>query len=443
VSEKTSENENGKIIVRKNGFVAEINNDSAAIIAYEGDDDRITIPEKIMGKPVTHIADYAFKEKGLTEVSLPSSLKTIGKRSFEGNYIKSLRMEEGLLSIGEMAFYNNQISLYNEKLPSTLISIGDHAFSHNRIMKLEMPVELTSIGYGVFSDNLIKELHIPNGVTAIGYKAFAGNKIRYLVIPDSVTNIEAFAFEENPLFRIAIPANVKQDFIQGSKPDPFVKFYNENGKKAGKYVFDGDFWNFWKDDKIRRQKEERDLIRIRGIIEKYGEKYAEYNDDQIRQLIENISKPIGPIPEAVWNELNNYIKIWYYELIDKYKAEVCYHEKGFGYITYPVIQIVYDKKSTSIFTARDGYLKLTIEDESFNFFNDPPEVCLGWIERIGEKHPDIKEEIISTLRRNNDSSISYSRGENLCEHINFQWGTSGSHYCIDGDKVDGSVSDGL
>jgi len=416
VSEKTSENENGKIIVRKRGFVAEINNDSAAIIAYEGDGDRITIPKKINGKPVTHIADDAFLGKRLTCVILPSSLRTIGKYAFAGNYINKLQINKGLVSIGKGAFAKSKIS--SLKLPSSLISIGDGAFCENCINKLEIPPGLTIVGPWVFSCNRIMDLHISNGVTTIGHEAFSGNLIGCLIIPDSVTIMDVSAFNGNHLIKILMPSNVKLNFADSlSKLNSFAKLYEDTKKKAGVYAFHSKSWNVLKYDKILWQKEKRDILRISRIIEKYGKEYAGFTDKQLRQFDKKISKPIGSIPKAMWNKFDNHTKIWYYGLIDKHKAEVRYHEKGFGYITYPVIQIVYDKTSASIFIAMSNKLKLSVNGENFDFFNDPPEVCFEWLERIGEKHPDIKAEFIGCLCDENGTEISYSCDANLRECI--------------------------
>jgi hypothetical protein len=71
--------------------------DSAAltITGYNGDDTQLTIPARIKDMPVTAIAEKAFAGKGLTEVHIPASVRTIGDNAFDDNPISSLTIGFG------------------------------------------------------------------------------------------------------------------------------------------------------------------------------------------------------------------------------------------------------------------------------------------------------------------------------------------------------------
>lgn len=65
----------------------------------------IVIPTSYNGKPVTSIQRYAFKDRPILSVSIPSSIKTIGEYAFaDCTLLSSLKIASSLLSIKEYAF---------------------------------------------------------------------------------------------------------------------------------------------------------------------------------------------------------------------------------------------------------------------------------------------------------------------------------------------------
>ena len=121
----------------------------------------------------TSIGDYAFAWHGLTSVTIPSSVASIGKYAFIGcSKLTSATIPRGVTSIGEGAFCCS--GLTNVAIPSSVTSIGREAF--------EGCQGLTSVT-------------ISEGVGSIGPYAFDGCKgLTSVTIPSSVTNISGFAF---------------------------------------------------------------------------------------------------------------------------------------------------------------------------------------------------------------------------------------------------------
>ncbi|GFI25890.1 hypothetical protein IMSAGC012_01005 [Lachnospiraceae bacterium] len=149
------------------------------IYGYDGNDETVTVPSEIYGKPVVSIRARAFNKctamkhliisEGITEildggmvgafqwcenletVVLPSTLKTIGEGAFEECYkLREINLPEGLINIGIDAFFKCY-ELRNVILPESLTSIGDYAFGHcGSIEKLVIPDSVTQIGEGAF-----------------------------------------------------------------------------------------------------------------------------------------------------------------------------------------------------------------------------------------------------------------------------------------------------
>jgi hypothetical protein len=85
---------------------------------------------------------------------------------------------------------------------------------------------------------------IPNSVTTIGEWAFSGNKLTSVTIPNSVTTIGTGAFASNQLTSVTIPQNVKMESGQyASFDNNFVAYYTANSKKAGTYVYRNGQWS--------------------------------------------------------------------------------------------------------------------------------------------------------------------------------------------------------
>jgi hypothetical protein len=112
----------------------------------------------------------------LDKISLPSSLRHIGKESFrECGYLLSVRLPKGLLTVGEGAFMDCW-QLRSVIFPSTLISIGDGAFSGCMdLKKIKLGSSTEIIGEAAFEDcESLSEVFLPDSILTIGKDAFRG-----------------------------------------------------------------------------------------------------------------------------------------------------------------------------------------------------------------------------------------------------------------------------
>jgi len=181
------------------------------IIEYTGTQKDIVIPSVINGVTITTIGTLAFSGKGLTNVTIPNSVKSIEGYAFAGNQLTSIT------------------------IPNSVTSIGDRAFSRNKLTNVTIPNSVNSIGFEVFVNNQLTSVTIPNSITSIGERAFYNNNLINITIPNSVTYIMLGAFAKNQLTSITIGANViiyNYSVFEGE----FRDFYDSNGRKAGTYT---------------------------------------------------------------------------------------------------------------------------------------------------------------------------------------------------------------
>jgi len=163
----------------KDNFYYEFDDDENIIITgYKGSGKNVVIPEYVSGLKVVAIDNYAFYDAGdmynIESVTIPGSVIEIGENAFLRSELKSVKISEGVETIGEGAF--SQCSSLKE---------------------VEIPDSVEMIGAGAFSDcSSLKEVEIPDSVETIGKYAFGScYNLEYVEIPDSVEMIGAKAFE--------------------------------------------------------------------------------------------------------------------------------------------------------------------------------------------------------------------------------------------------------
>ena len=144
------------------------------------------------------LGDYAFSGcSGLTSLTLPSSVTSIGRGAFHGCWkLTSLTIPSGVTSIGYSAFRGCS-GLTSLTIPSGVTWIDSEAFRGcSGLTSLTIHSGVTSIGnYAFYGCSGLTSLTIPSGVTSIGNYAFYGcSGLTSLIIPSGVTSIGKWAF---------------------------------------------------------------------------------------------------------------------------------------------------------------------------------------------------------------------------------------------------------
>ena len=241
-------------------FVFQIINDGSAIkiTGYTGASSVIRIPRYLQNLPVTTIGDHVFvggrrigtgsaenwlfvhEENPLTSVIIPDNITSIGFSAFRGNKLTNVIIPDSITRLGQGAFADNQLA--DITISNSLTILEHSTFENNNLTSVIIPDSVTAIWYTVFFGNQLANVIIGNSVSIIGEGAFMRNLLTSVTIPDSVTVIEWAAFEENPLTSITIGANVSvEDYAFDNY---FHDFYNDNGRRAGVYTWDGVIWSF-------------------------------------------------------------------------------------------------------------------------------------------------------------------------------------------------------
>ena len=190
---------------------------------------------------LSEIADNMFKGLAtLSSVTLPKSIRTIGKYAFQScTSLSSVTMQDGVTKINNYAF--KSCAFTEITLPNTLTSIENQAFASCKLTTITIPNSVTHLGPNVFqmcnnltsvtiSDNLktvdgglfysCKKLAEINGALASSDKrclvhkgkiiAFAPAELTEYTIPEGVTAIGAQAFAWSSLTKVTISEHVTE-----------------------------------------------------------------------------------------------------------------------------------------------------------------------------------------------------------------------------------------
>ena len=154
---------------------------------------KITLPGSI-----TSIGESAFEDcSGLTTITLPNSVTSIGAGAFGGcSGLTTITLPNSLTSIGSNAFYFCS-KLTTITLPNSVSSIGSNAFyACSGLTTITLPNSVTSIGdYTFYGCSGLTTITLPNSVTSIGTQAFYGcSGLTTITLPGSVTSIGGYAF---------------------------------------------------------------------------------------------------------------------------------------------------------------------------------------------------------------------------------------------------------
>ncbi|MDY3819263.1 MAG: leucine-rich repeat protein [Lachnospiraceae bacterium] len=169
---------------------------------------------------LTTIDSGAFKKCGLTEITWPKGVETVGGGIFSGcvNLTSVTVQEECTYLTGSM--FLDCTSLTTVTLPASIEKIDDSAFSGcSSLTTITLPSNLTVLGEKAFENcSKLQSIALPDGVTSIcgstfsgctalsdvtlsknttyiGMYAFSGcSSLTEITLPDTVTSIEEEAF---------------------------------------------------------------------------------------------------------------------------------------------------------------------------------------------------------------------------------------------------------
>ncbi len=219
----------------------------AAVISGFNGSGNIAIPEKLGGYKVRYIGTDAFRKSDVTSVIIPEGVESIGTRAFMESKIEELTLPSTLSTIENNALEQcsrlNKISvsedsevfscdengvLFNKdktilicypannkaqayRVPSTVVTIAEQAFSSADLISIELPDSLEAIGECAFENMVYLEaISFGAGLRKIGGYAFMGcTSLKSIVISEGVEEIASGAFRHcNKLERVILPESL-------------------------------------------------------------------------------------------------------------------------------------------------------------------------------------------------------------------------------------------
>ena len=192
---------------------------------------RLVIPSKIQGYPVTNIGYEAFRAcTSLTSVTIPDSVITISSYAFYNcTSLTSVTIPDSVISIDNNAFCSCT-SLVSVYIPSSVTNIGSSVFYNCTSLtaintSMDNPY-YSSVNGVLFNKEKTTLFYHPSGKTNTSY-----------VIPDTVTTIESNAFRNcTRLSSITIPNGVTSI---GSSAFYNSGYYNKSSNWVNKVLYLG------------------------------------------------------------------------------------------------------------------------------------------------------------------------------------------------------------
>ena len=198
-----------------------------SIDTYRGENTYISIPNEIDGYAVVEIGDYAFAEKEIKSIEIPSGVTVIGCNAFSGcTNLRDIKIPDSVSEIYDFAF-SNCPSLKYLKLPSSLNYLGEGVFAGSLINLSGGNSQFnTRASYGLLLTGNNRELiynsgndfYIPNHreIQVIRSHAFEKpsqsnlNTDDTLIIPEGVVFIGSSCFKNcQSLVYVFLPSSIK------------------------------------------------------------------------------------------------------------------------------------------------------------------------------------------------------------------------------------------
>ena len=161
------------------------------------DQHTVCIPEKLAGKTVAKIGEYAFKQHTeIKNIVLPATLTFIGKFAFdECSNLQSVALPASVAELGIAAFRAcTSLTSVTFAAEQGLTFLPQQAFSGcTALQSLQIPGYIKSIGEGAFLNcTAITTLTLNEGLETIGNQAFQNSNLTVVpALPSTVTTVGA------------------------------------------------------------------------------------------------------------------------------------------------------------------------------------------------------------------------------------------------------------
>ena len=170
----------------------------------------LIIPATIGGYSVAEIGSYAFQGVfALKSVSIPSSVSKINSEAFRQSGLTSITIPNSVTTMGAYVFYLAN-SLSSVTLSNTITSIPASAFRNcSALTSITIPNSVTIIHANAFEAcSNLANITLGSGVSQINDNAFINTGLTQITIPSSVTFLNTMCFAGSKLTSVTIPSTV-------------------------------------------------------------------------------------------------------------------------------------------------------------------------------------------------------------------------------------------
>lgn len=187
-------------------------------------DETYTLKSIVIEEGITNIPANAFEYLYFSDVTIPSTVKSIGDYAFCECYdLTTVNFSEGLEEIGASAF--NQTQINNITLPSSLTTMGRESFAAcYSLTGITIPDGVCVIPSECFKDcSALTTVDLGAGVTTIDDLAFYGSGITEITLGENIESINTMAFDSTALSNVYIlnPFIQIEYSSQNDPNDPF------------------------------------------------------------------------------------------------------------------------------------------------------------------------------------------------------------------------------
>lgn len=179
---------------------------------------------------IKKIADWAFKNRIFSEITIPETVEEIGNEAFWGCEIQCLTIPESMRIIGDHAFRYSKIK--NLFIPKNVEKFSGSSFSKEALEAIEVDKDnptYVSVGNCLINKKTgelvlgCKNSVIPQDmkIKKIGDFAFNGCHLKNVTLPETLVEIGKNAFENNDFCEITLP-----DAISNIGKGAFTSCYN-------------------------------------------------------------------------------------------------------------------------------------------------------------------------------------------------------------------------
>ena len=152
-------------------------------------DEGTEITNLVIPEGVTSIGHHAFHGcEGITSVSFPSTLETIGDNAFASSGLTSVDIHVGLTTINYGTFMNCA-NLSSVTIPEGVETIGGSAFVHTGLMSLTLPSTIRSMSQSFYGCENLTELTLKDGITTLGGSFYSCTALTSVNIPGSIKEV--------------------------------------------------------------------------------------------------------------------------------------------------------------------------------------------------------------------------------------------------------------